>query len=102
MSLQRSPSRCAIRRLSTPIRRAIRRRPSPGLGAAAVPAAMAPGCSAAAWVRVPERRGGWPEVRARSERGALPRRLRSHRSSRYWVSWRRSAPAEVNSHETRP
>jgi hypothetical protein len=94
MSLQRSPTRYASRRPPTPIRRAIRRRPSPRPDSAARLAVTAPGCSAAAWVRVPERRGGWPGGRVRSAQVAGSRHLRSHRSPRGGASSRRSAQVE--------
>jgi hypothetical protein len=101
MSLQRSPTRYAIHRLATPIRRSIRRRPSPRSGSAVLRAATAPGCSAAAWVLVPGRRGGWPEVLVRSAPGAGSRHLWIHLSSRRRASSRRSAPAEAYSNEMR-
>jgi hypothetical protein len=83
MSLQRSPTRCAIRR-----------RPSPGPGSAVLLAATAAGCSVAAWVRVPERPGGWPAGRVRSAQVAGSRHLLSHLSSQGGESSRRSAPVE--------
>jgi hypothetical protein len=101
MSLQRSPTRCAIRRPPTPIRRAIRRRPSPGPGSAALLAATAPGCSAAAWVRVPERLGGW-SAGVRSAQVAGSRHLLSHRSSQGGAPSRRSARVERRLDEMRP
>jgi hypothetical protein len=102
MSLPRSPTRCAIRRPPTPIRRAIRRRPSPGAQSAAMLAATAPGCSAAAWVRVPERPGGWPAGRVRSAQVAGSRYLLSHRSSQGGAWSRRSAQVERRLDEMRP
>jgi hypothetical protein len=85
--------------LRTPIRRAIRRRPSPGLGSMGVPAVtVARGSAAAreqAWerVRVRVRQGDWPEAGASSARAAAPRCLWSHRR---WPagSSRRLAPLE--------
>lgn len=90
MSLQRSPTRCAIRRRS-----------SPGAGSAAVLAATAPGCSAAAWARAPERPGGWPAV-VRSAQVDGSRHLLSHRSSQGGASSRRSAQVERRLDEMRP
>jgi hypothetical protein len=73
--------------LRTPIRRAIRRRPSPGLGSMGLPAVtVARGSAAAmeqAWervrVRVRVRQGDWPEAGASSARAAAPRCRWSHR-----------------------
>jgi hypothetical protein len=88
-------------RLTIPIRRAIRRRPSPGTGSMGLPAVTAARGSAAAmeraWVRVQP--GDWPVARAGSARAVSGCRLNHRRSPA--GPWRPFAPTERELDELR-